>query len=99
MKTLSIRTILPLFGALFIAAASFTTDVQAEAEICWEQTVNGRTTTECEYVSVLRAECALTDPENRSDVCETATSNRPNPSDGTPDGFSLGQNGGQSFSN
>ncbi len=73
MKKFTSRHALALFGALFILSMSNVTDASAEGQICWEQTLNGSTTTECEYISVLKANCALSDPDNVSDVCQAAT--------------------------
>lgn len=78
MKANRIRTIaasavlaLSLLSGAAVAPALAEDDAPI-SHICWEMTIGGKTTTECDTVENIKAECALADPENTSDECAAA---------------------------
>ena len=73
MKTLITTKTASLFGAIVIASFANIGGANAEASICWQETIDGVTNTVCQSISSLKVECPLTDPENTTDVCAAAT--------------------------
>lgn len=85
MNTNMLRTIaasavlaLSLLGSAVVAPALAEDEVEV---ICWDTVIGGVEEVECDTVANLVAECALTDPDNTSDVCaQAADANKSRPS-------------------
>ena len=82
IQTFAAAAVLALsrLGGGAVAPALAEDDAPVEV-ICWDMTIGGKTDTECDTVANLVAECALSDPQNTSDVCaDAAAANKSRPS-------------------
>lgn len=81
MQTRTGRTLAAALLALTMFGGGMTAPALAVDDdvdvICWEfENGSGQLETECETVANLKAECALTDPDDESEMCQDVNPNR-----------------------